>query len=221
MERPSERYPLTWPTGWKRAASRHHAKFSKRRTVTSPANPNYSYQQSDKLSVGDATRRLTDELRRLGARDVLISSNLRTRLDGLPVAGQATMLKDPGVAVYFKLRMNATTTRPLVLACDKWLSVADNIAAIAGHIEAMRTQERYGVGSLEQAFLGYAALPANTAADWRSVFGFKGGALVTPDMVNDRFQEMARTAHPDAGGSHEQMARLTEARAFARKELGA
>jgi hypothetical protein len=28
---PSERYPLSWPTGWKRATTRKQARFGKRR----------------------------------------------------------------------------------------------------------------------------------------------------------------------------------------------
>jgi hypothetical protein len=56
--------------------------------------------------------------------------------------------------VYFKLH-----GKDRVLACDKWDRVADNIAAIAAHIDAIRRQDRYGVGTIDQAFAGYSALP--------------------------------------------------------------
>jgi hypothetical protein len=168
----------------------------------------------ESLTIGDGLARLGAELRRLGAKQVVISSNLRLRQDGLPMAGQATQLADPGIAVYFKLN-----GKDRVLACDRWISAADNMAAIASHIEAIRACDRYGVGTLDQAFTGYAALPANTAANWRDVFGFQVDQRVTWDEVSAAFVAAARSAHPDAGGSHDQMARLSEAKEFARKEL--
>ena len=39
--------------------------------------------------------------------------------------------------------------------------------------------------------------------------------------VNEAFVEAAKRAHPDAGGNHDEMARLSEAKAFAKKELEA
>lgn len=207
-----QRYPLQWPTGWKRTltGSRRWAKFGKKTQGT------YGLAS---LTIADATRRVSDELRRLGVADGdwLISSNVRVRLDGLPSSNQGEPA-DPGAAVYFRLGAERT---PRVLACDKWARLADNLAAIAWHIEAIRAVERYGVGTLDQAFAGYAALPANTAANWRDVFGFEASARVTRDQVDERFRVLARQAHPDAGGSHDQMARLSEAKSFALKELGA
>jgi hypothetical protein len=214
MSEQQQRYPLSWPAGWKRAKFRRQAAFAKR-PQRAIGDGNY-YRTKERLSVGDGLERLTGELRRLGAANILISSNLMTRDDGMPYAKQRKILDDPGVAVYFKLQ-----GQPRVLACDVWNSVADNMAAIAGHIEAIRAVDRYGVGTLEQAFAGYAQLPANTAANWRDVFGFKEDQRVAWSEVEEAFRELARAAHPDAGGSHDQMARLSEAKAFARKELRA
>lgn len=214
-----QRFPLSWPSGWKRTAyhQRRPAAFHSMKTVYGSFRQDgtrSTYKQKERLSVGDATERLTGELHRLGATAVIISSNMRVRQDGLPYASQAKQLDDPGIAVYFKLQ-----GKPRVLACDRWNSVADNMAAIAGHIEAIRACDRYGVGTLEQAFTGYAALPANTAVNWRAVFGFADGKRVTWPDVEDAFRTAARSAHPDAGGTHDQMARLSEAKEFARKEF--
>jgi len=172
-----------------------------------------SYKQKESLSVGQGLERLTNELRRLSVSSVIISSNLRVRQDGLPYSQQAKSLDDPGVAVYFKLK-----GAPRVLACDRGLSAAENMAAIAGHIEAIRAQDRYGVGSIEQAFAGYTALPP-AASDWWIVLGVPRTA--TLDQVDDTFKQLARTHHPDAGGSHEQMARIAAARDAAKRELSA
>jgi hypothetical protein len=210
-----QRYPLSWPSGWKRTPSgqRRAAAFSK---ITARTAGTAVWHDKNRLDISDGLARLTRELRRLGADQVIISSNLVTRDDGLPYAKQRKVLDDPGIAVYFKLK-----GQPRVLACDKWNSAADNMAAIAGHIEAIRAVDRYGVGTLEQAFAGYAALPANTALDWRNVFGFPPDRRVTLSEVDEAFREASRRAHPDAGGSHDAQARLSEAKAAARKELSA
>jgi hypothetical protein len=212
MSDDATRYPLAWPAGWKRTTSRRQAMFSKK--VRRNAG-GLEYRSSENLTVGDGLARLTGELRRLGARNPVISSNLRLRQDGLPIASQSKMLADPGVAVYFRLNQ-----QPRVLACDKWNSAADNMAAIAGHIEAIRTQERYGVGTLDQAFAGYAALPpigGTQGGDWRAEFGFEPSAALSLGAVELRYRELLKQRHPDNGGSHDAVVRLNLARDAARK----
>jgi hypothetical protein len=199
-----QRYPLSWPTGWKRTVYRNYAPFGKRRAVVGT-----DVRRSERLTVVDGLERLMGGLKRLGAQKVIISSNLVTRQDGLPYAQQPKVLADPGVAVYFTLK-----GKPTVLACDRWNSVADNMAAIAGHIDSIRASERYGVGTMEQAFAGYAALPASPH-DWWIVLGVTQDA--TSAQVDDAYRRLARASHPDHGGSHDQMARINAARDEARK----
>lgn len=198
------RYPLTWPAGWKRTptAQRARARFRSGRT---------------ELSIYEATQRLQGELERLerGIGGVVLSTNVETRLDGMPRSDRRAPA-DPGAAVYFRLK-----GQPRCLACDKWDRVADNIAAIAAHIEAIRAVDRYGVGTLDQAFAGYAALPA-PAMGWRDVFGFGADRPVTVDAVQGRYRVLARQYHPDvAGGSVEEMTRINAARDAALAELQA
>lgn len=218
------RFPLQWPTGWKRTpyGQRRSAKFAKiKKQSFAPAVPGgntYTRTYNERLSVGDGVGRLAGELRRMGIRDGdwLISSNVPVRLDGLPYAN-AAQPQDPGVAVYFRM---GAKREPRVLACDAWNRVADNIAAIAGHIGALRAIDRYGVGTLEQAFAGYAAIPVKTGgADWRAEMGFKPEERPSAEAIDARFKALARERHPDTGGSHEAMARLNEARATALAEL--
>lgn len=193
------RFPLSWPAGWVRTplAERKRGRF---RDYGKP------------VEIRRASKRLADQMQRLGATEWVISSNMPLRMDGLPSV-RSSDSADSGVAIYFKLR-----GKDRVLACDRYISVADNVTAIALHVGALRAMERYGVGSLDQAFAGYAALPENTAKDWRSVFGFDERGAVSFTEVEERFRELARGVHPDRGGSHEAMARLSEAKAFAAKE---
>lgn len=199
------RFPLAWPTGWRRthAGLRHYAKFSTRQ----------SGQFSKSLSVAVAVDRLQGELDRLGAKNATLSTNVQLRLDGIPRSDNEP--SDPGAAVYFSFNGKAT-----VFACDKWRRVADNIAALAAHIYAVRGIERYGVGSLEQALAGYKALPADTAADWRKVFGFSESAAVTAEQLQARYKELAAVTHPDTeNGNHEAFVHLGRAKEFALSEI--
>jgi hypothetical protein len=187
------RYPLAWPVSWPRTSLRLYAHFGTRKTG------DYKRPMTMAVAIG----RLIEEADRLGAKDQVLSTNVALRLDGLPRAGEKEP-SDPGAAFYFKLK-----GKPRVLACDRWRTVPDNVAAIAAHIAAIRAVDRYGVGSLDQAFAGYAALPP-TSADWAIVL--KVSPSATEEQIEDAFRKLARTAHPDVGGSHGDMARLNEAR---------
>ncbi len=210
-----ERWPLSWPAGWPRAKGpRARAKFHG--TTQRGGADGYSvFRDKRPLTVAEAISRLQGELDRLGARAVTLSTNIELRLDGLPMSGRREP-DDPGVAVYFQL-----TGKPVCLACDKWDRVADNIAALAGHIDAIRTQARYGVGSVARAFAGYTALPPARAASasWWEVLGVSPDA--TLDEIEDRHRSLLRRCHPDAGGSNDEMARVNAARDAARAERGA
>jgi hypothetical protein len=197
MKDQAQRYPLSWPAGWRRTgpSQRRRAPFR---------------DHGQRLTVWAAIGRLDRELRLLGATDELLSTNVVTRLDGQPRSGQPEPA-DPGAAVYFKLKR-----QDRCLACDTWDRVADNIAAIAQHIDAIRRIDRYGVGTIEQAFAGYASLPSGVQS-WWDVLGVNAHA--TLDEVEEAFRRLAKSAHPDVGGSHERMAALTGARDAARKAL--
>ncbi|BBC72888.1 conserved hypothetical protein [Altererythrobacter sp. B11] len=140
-------------------------------------------------------------------RELTLSTNFELRVDGRPRRDRGVPA-DPAVAFFFEL-----DGRPHVLACDKWASVPDNIAAIAAHIEALRGQERWGVADLRQAFAGHVALPA--PEQWWQVLGVRQQA--TEAEIDAAWREKMRSAHPDQGGSEEQAKRLNWARAEGKK----
>ena len=206
------RYPLEWPLGWRRSRSRKSAQFKTVERVASTV-PNGGYSnRSRQLSMADAVSRLEEQLDKLGAKNPVLSTNVSLTLSGRPRGDENPT--DPGVACYFRYKKV-----PTVLACDTYFRVADNIAALAAHIEAIRAIDRYGVGTIEQALAGYKALPADTAADWRSALGIAKGAPVTIDAVNDAYHALAKRYHPDVGGSEDRMAWLNRARDYALAEL--
>lgn len=216
------RYPLQWPVGWKRtpASSRGVGRFNKKRTQTTRYGDGttHSWQRSEDVTIGEATNRLLAELERMGVReyDVVISSNLQLRLDGLPRSGQAQPA-DPGVAVYWR-----DAGRDRCMAIDLYSKVEQNIAALAATIDAMRAIERHGGASiLDRAFTGFTALPAPIVAGmsrpWWEVLQVPRDAK--REDVKAAYRRLASAAHPDKeGGSHERMAELNAAQEQALKE---
>jgi hypothetical protein len=202
-------FPLSWPDGWKRTepASRVHAQFGR----------TDSELKKRQLSVADAVRRLLDQLRRMSIPDwnVIVSTNVPLRLDGMPRSDNEPA--DPGAAVYWK-KDDRQVMR--CMAIDRYTRVADNLAAIAATLEAMRAIERHGGGAiLERAFLGFAALPEKASQPWREVLGIEGAASL--DLVESRFRALVKVHHPDQGGEKERakFEEIVQAREAARLEL--
>jgi hypothetical protein len=203
MDTETTRFPLTWPKGWGRtpARERQRAPFAKTMKVgTGGITPTH---RDLPLTPLDAVTRLSTQLGYLHATHELLSTNLQVRLDGLVRGGQPEP-SDPGAAVYFRLK-----NEPRALACDKWLRVADNIAALAAHIDAIRRIDRYGVGTLEQVFTAYAALPAS-AGEWWLVLGVPRTA--TPEQIKAAYRHLAQTHHPDRGGNLGTFQRINDAK---------
>lgn len=200
-------FPLTWPVGWPRTPADKVARARFNVRVTG-----HAYRTKGQVTNYVGRLRLMEELRRLGATDVVLSTNLPTRLDGLPYSS-AKEPSDHGVAVYFRIK-----GEPRVLACDRWDRTADNMAALAAHVEAMRGQLRWGVGTLEQAFTGYRALPEMGARRrWWEVLGLDPAATMAE--VDRKRAELLMRFHPDRGGAHDQAAEVNHAYDEARKDL--
>ncbi|MFL6228071.1 MAG: J domain-containing protein, partial [Pyrinomonadaceae bacterium] len=146
-------YPLSWPLGWPRHAVRIRSRFGKWN-----APP----------SVAQGAKKVLAELKRMGVDDhaVVISTNIELRLDGLPRSDRRAPT-DPGAAVYFRL----WNDQRKVLACDKYVTVGDNLYAIGLTIEATRGIERWGSVTVEQAFAGYVALEEKTTKSCWEVLG--------------------------------------------------
>jgi hypothetical protein len=213
-------FPLQWPDGWKRTKPvlREKSRFG--------------FRGSGLVSFSHARQQLLDELARLGAANVVLTSDLPVRNDGLPYANGRS--DDPGIAVWFVL-----DRQERVFACDKWKTHAENMTAIARSIEAMRGLDRWGAGDVvSRAFAGFAALPpggepfvagqapAVVKRTWQEVF--EVGALVevvaNADMlaiVRARHRDKIKQHHPDLGGDAEIAVELNAALAEAEDELGA
>lgn len=174
---PTEAYPIAWPAG--RPRTRIEARDRSRFRTT----------------FGGACHSLMSELSRLGARNVVLSTNVPLRNDGMPYAS-AKPPEDTGVAVYFTYKKNQ-----MCFACDRWDRVQDNIQAIRHTIAALRGVARWGTGDMmEAAFQGFTALPApGEQKTWRGVLGFPNG-VPTKAQVEGAYRRLRSQHHPDKGG---------------------
>lgn len=205
-EKTIEAYPLTWPMGWKRTTSRTRARFRKGEKQYSQVPGSASSWTSRKeLSIADGTKRVLHVLNQMGFnRSVIISSNLALRNDGLPRSGQR-MPDDPGVAVYWGVGPASRC-----IAVDRYDRVADNLAAIAATLDAMRAIERHGGAAiLDRAFTGFTALPAPES--WWQVLGLSGPSASRIEIENAH-RRLIMQHHPDRGGNAEEAARINRAR---------
>lgn len=179
--KPEQSYPLTWPAGW-------------------PRTPRWSRGKSP-FKVQTTTRAYDDliaELGRLGARKIIVSSNLKLRQDGMPYSQQPRH-DDEGIAVYFTRK-----GVEMVLACDKFAKREDNMRAITLTIDAIRGIERWGSSDMmERAFTGFTALPSPIALSWKDV--------LDPADPEGSYRRLRSEHHPDRGGSAEDFQRVQRA----------
>lgn len=187
-------YPLYWPEGWPRtdAANQKRARF-------------------DDRSVYIARRVLSDEVRRFGATDLIISSNLELKLDGNPRSNQRQP-SDRGVAIYFKRE-----DVDMALACDIYTTVEDNLWALCRTLQALRQIERDGSPALiNRAFKGFAQLPDPDALPWWNMLHITREA--TKEEIVAAYRKLALQHHPDHGGNVEEFHPIQKAYEAAMKE---
>lgn len=204
----AQAYPLQWPEGWPRTTERKPGRFTKK---------DYSARRHSQkaVTIAEALKRVKSELEkldgpgnswnRIAPDQTIISTNLRVRKsDGMPASGQSEP-NDPGVAVYFEL-----DGKRQCIPCDSYTKVAQNLAAVAATLSAIRTLERHGSGIMERAFTGFEALPDQSNGSWWAVLG------VNPDApredVEAAYKALRRSTHPDKPeGSHEAFIAVTAA----------
>lgn len=151
---------------------------------------------------------LYDELERIGAASVAITSNAVLNLNGTMRATQPRFVGDTGVAVYFVRK-----GREMVMACDRWNFIGDNIRAIGLSLAAIRGLDRWGASNaVEAALSGFVAIPETTGSGeaWWKVLGVDPFADAA--MIEAAYRANAKSTHPDRGGNADDFRRLTEAR---------
>lgn len=197
-------YPLQWPAGWPRTPG-YRRKSAAFRRGQKP------------LTIAQAVERVRDELGRMGRgeNDIVVSTNVELRLDGWPRSDRPEP-SDKGAAVYWREKSGVTRC----MAIDRYDRVADNLAAIAATLDAMRAIDRHGGAEiLDRAFTGFTALPGPQSIAWHVVLGVAANAAIADVRAAYRAQRSA--AHPDRqGGSAERFDAVQRAWDAFRAEQG-
>ena len=188
-------YPTNWPEGWPRTPA-------ERRTASRFHNNGRS------LSLPAARDRLNDQLRMLGIHEAILSTDLPLRLDGGIRRDVRPSNVDGAVALHFA-RGNG---QRIALAADRFETPAENVAALAAYLEALRATERHGVGNLDRVFTGYLALAA--PASWQDVLE-QPATLAEAEAT---YRRLAKAAHQDGAGE-DRIKQLNVARDQAREAL--
>lgn len=180
-------FPLTWPDTIPRSKARESGQF---RTSLAAALEN-------------VRRSLTAFGRDTGKpiRNIVISSNVTLGMN---------RPEDPGVAVWF-----IWDGTQICIPVDRYQKVEGNLQAIHHIIEARRTEMRHGTLALVRAAMkGLTALPPPesepTPPHWSDVLRISASA--SPEEIRTAHKARAKEAHPDLGGSADQMARINAAR---------
>jgi hypothetical protein len=186
--------PLQWPAAWPRtkAFAVTEGRFSK---------------NAKRVTVAEGAMRIREELARMGRsdNDEVISTNVPLRLDGFPRSDQAEPV-DSGAAVYWRTSRDETKC----MAIDRYTRVADNLAAIAATLEAMRAIERHGGAEiLDRAFTGFTALPAPVGKPWHVVLGCPHDAEA--EHVRRNYMRARSLFHPDKDGDNDCFIEVTHA----------
>lgn len=174
-------YPLDWPVGWPR---------------TSKPKPSRFGDWNKKPTVNASRQKLENEIRLMGGKDMIISSNIKLRLDGLPRSGQKDP-EDSGIAVYF-----VRNGEMVVLACDTYDRCGCNLWSIAKTIEAMRGIDRWGCSELlNRAFSGFKAIGETSSTSeyyWYDILEVDPNCTI--EELKTAYKAKAKIHHPDLGG---------------------
>jgi hypothetical protein len=182
-------FPLQWPLGWKQTPKWHRK--------TSRFKP---------LPFSKVRDELFKCLKRMGAKDIVLSTNVPLKNDGLPYANFKTP-EDLGAAVYFQYKK-----KQMVFACDVWNKLEDNLLSICKTIESVRGIERWGASEMiERAFTGFAQLAApDYEKPWYEILNVKVNA--SKEEIKDAWKKQSIIHHPDKeSGSHDMIVKINQA----------
>lgn len=190
-------YPLQWPEGWPATPAEEKKRYSAFQTT-----------------FGKARDELLNELRLMGAENVVISSWLPRNKDGSLRADAARRrVDDPGIAVYFTLN-----GKRMAMARDAYETVHDNLRSVGLAIAALRIMERHGGGHmLTTAMQGFTALGSDD--HWWTTLEVERSA--TLEEVRAAWRQKMKETHPDVGGSDHMAARINDAWTRAQEEKAA
>ena len=150
---------------------------------------------------------LAETFRLWGIKEWQVSSGIRRQFADKPTQ----TIEQRAVA----LRYIHESGQEVLLIMDRQARAVDNLRVLYLALEAMRLNEKRGLGDvIQQAYLQLAA--PRPQRDPYEVLGVRADADM--EVVEAVYRARAKKAHPDAGGSEELMKTLNEAIDLIRQE---
>jgi hypothetical protein len=186
---------IDWPTGWERTAPAERKRTSRFDTGLRP-------------SIDD----LVDELERIGVDDWRLSTDAEHQKQNPRYPYANARPDDPGAVIRWTM-----DGEQYAAACDAYTSLADNVRSLYYYLKEKRKMEQRPVTTGESEFAN-ARLPGpedmdDTVVAERPAHRVLG---VDPDADEEKIVEAYRSrvkeAHPDNGGTTEEVRRVREAR---------
>lgn len=173
--------PLHWPSGVPRTEKPQRSNFKEKRQGK-------FRQRTVHSAIGD----LKKQIKLLGGKNLIISTNLATKKNGMPYSNAAEP-DDSGAAIYFTL-----DGEPACYPNDKYNRVADNIYGIAKIIEAQRGIQRWGTKeNVRASFEGFKMLPEKTSGEsWWDYFSVDPKNATKSDIAQS-YRQKVKEVHPD------------------------
>lgn len=173
--------PLDWPSGVPRTDRPQRSNFKEKRKGEFRRRTVHS-------AIGD----LKKQVKLLGGKNLIISTNLATKKNGMPYSNAAEP-DDSGAAIYFTI-----DGEPACYPNDKYDRVADNIYGIAKIIEAQRGIERWGTEeNVRSAFQGFKMIPEKTSGQsWWDYFKVDPQNADKSD-ISRAYRQKVKKVHPD------------------------
>lgn len=183
-----EAFPLSWPLGYKR--------------TDNGVRKSSPFRQTPEK----AQKYLNEELKKLGADNIIVSTNIPVRKDGYFYTDMAlSKISDPGIAVYFRYKKS-----DVCMCADQYETVTDNIYAVGKSVNAIRNMERWGVSEfMERTFSGFKALPEKSSFNPWEILGIISTKNI--ELIKMQYKQKARILHPDFGGTNEKFHELQKA----------
>jgi len=145
---------------------------------------------SSKHNISYAGRCLVDELRLMGAKDCVISSNLKRTMSGNSFYSNQKV-EDSGVVIYFNLK-----DKDKAMACDLWDKPEHNLWALYLSVKAIRGLERWGGSDfLDGLFTGFKALPSPEDITVMTTRYFSD--VMNKEHLELKYKKLAKELHPD------------------------
>ncbi|MDZ5812393.1 J domain-containing protein [Halorubrum sp. AD140] len=189
---------LDWPTGWDRTPAGDRTK-----------------NRSFEATLGATTQDLATEMDRMGVDGWRASiGNSHTKSNGLPLANANP--DDPG----FVLRWREND-QEYAVACDAYSRLRDNVRTVYKWIHETRMRGNRPVRTGDSEFAA-ARLPPGDGDENAVVVGSVSNkpahevlgvdVYASSDEVLDAYYERVKEAHPDHGGSEEELLRVRDAK---------